>query len=85
MIRAFNASRATIGGPFSDFEAAFQWAVKNLPMYRNQTFSTCEKNFIDQGRVCIMEAGGENMSFAEDVVIFDDNRFPPDEDGYIDW
>ena len=84
-IMAYNAFRATHSGVLSDFSTAFQWARDNLPISPQRGAVSYEKELIADGRTMVMEKGGDEKCFAEDVVIFDAERFPPDEDGYIEW
>ena len=88
-IRAYNSCREAHGGPFDTFKDAFIWADKWLPggilQEKWDEIESYEKELLEDGRTMIMETGGEDSCMAEDIVIFDALRFPPDEDGYIEW
>lgn len=85
-IRAYNATHDTHGGPFATFKEAVKWAEDNLPSVEDDLFEEIlEKELMEDGRTMVGEKGGGERMYAEDVVIFDADRYPPDEDGYIDW
>lgn len=83
MIRAFNATQEVVGGPFKSFSKAVEWAKEHLPDGAHIDIKELKKAFKDEGIVSIDE--DPSKSFAEDVVIFDDERHEMDEEGYVDW
>lgn len=83
MTRAFNATQGIVGGPFKSFSMAVSWAKKHLPGTPHVNIKELAKDFKDEGIVSIDE--DPSKSFAEDVVIFDDERHEMDEEGYVDW
>lgn len=86
-LRTFNATRAETGGPFESVEKAAAWAFDHLAMNplsdRDGIVATVKEDIAEDGRAMISEESGR--CFEEDVVIFDDERHEPDEEGYIEW
>lgn len=86
MYRAFNAVRETKGGPFQTMEEAVFWSLMNLPILpelEETSRKRIESELAENGIVMISET--QSKTVAEDVVIYDEERHVPDEEGYIDW
>lgn len=81
-LRAFNATRCTRGGPFQSVTSALAWATNNLTRMAADSDEVASE--LEAFGRC-MVSDGQDAMFAEDVVIFDDQRFEPDEDGQIEW
>ncbi len=81
-LRAFNATRCTRGGPFQSVTSALTWAADNLTKMAAKSHEVASE--LETFGRC-MVSDGQDAMFAEDVVIFDDRRFEPDENGQIEW